>query len=131
MGAVKIETGKAERLIDAQYTGLHSPHQVKRLLRDYHALRQRQYAGDYDAVILLTDLATAIERAGLTERQRQALTLVYGVDLTQDDAAKELGITRQAIALYVDNAAEKIAEIYEAWAWKGEGYDFSELGATE
>mgnify|MGYP000940852541 CR=1 FL=1 len=60
-----------------QRYALDSPAGVKRLLRDYHALVERQYDGDYDAVILLVDLATAIEKAGLTERQREALTLVY------------------------------------------------------
>jgi DNA-directed RNA polymerase specialized sigma24 family protein len=95
-------------------------------LRDYNALKARQYAGDYDAVVLLADLQTAIDCAGLTDRQRQAVELVLMGDLKQKDAAKRLAISRQAVALYVDYAAKKIAEIYEEWAKAGEGYSFAE-----
>lgn len=124
--AINIDKTAKERALDAKYSGLDSPDQVKRLLRDYNALKARQYAGDYDAVILLADLETAIKRAGLTDRQRQAIELVLMGDLKQKDAAKRLAISRQAVALYVDYAAKKIAEIYEEWAKAGEGYSFAE-----
>lgn len=124
--AINIDKTAKERALDAKYSGLDSPDQVKRLLRDYSALKARQYDGDYDAVILLADLETAIKRAGLTDRQRQAIELVLMGDLKQKDAAKRLAISRQAVALYVDYAAKKIAEIYEEWAKAGEGYSFAE-----
>jgi DNA-directed RNA polymerase specialized sigma subunit len=124
--AINIDKTAKERVLDAKYSGLDSPDQVKRLLRDYNALKARQYDGDYDAVILLADLETAIKRAGLTDRQRQAIELVLIGDLKQKDAAKRLAISRQAVALYVDYAAKKIAEIYEEWAKAGEGYSFAE-----
>ena len=117
----------SERHLDDRYAGLHSPAQVKRLLRDYHALKARQYDGDYDAVILLVDLERAIELAGLTERQREALRLVYYEDLTQADAGWEMGLARETIKTYADSAIKKIAEIFEYWAWLGEGYDFAEV----
>jgi DNA-directed RNA polymerase specialized sigma subunit len=123
---INIDKTAKERALDANYSGLDSPVQVKRLLRDYNALKARQYDGDYDAVILLADLETAIKRAGLTDRQRQAIELVLMGDLKQKDAAKRLAISRQAVALYVDYAAKKIAEIYEEWAKAGEGYSFAE-----
>lgn len=124
--AINIDKTAKERALDAKYSGLDSPDQVKRLLRDYNALKARQYDGDYDAVVLLADLQTAIKRAGLTDRQRQAIELVLMGDLKQKDAAKRLAISRQAVALYVDYAAKKIAEIYEEWAKAGEGYSFAE-----
>lgn len=117
----------SERHLDERYAGLHSPAQVKRLLRDYHALKARQYDGDYDAVILLVDLERAIELAGLTERQREALRKIYNEGKTQDVTAYELGITQQAVSIYLNSAARKIAAVYEAWAWMGEGYDFAEV----
>ena len=126
MEAINIDKTAKERALDAKYSGLDSPDQVKRLLRDYNALKARQYDGDYDAVVLLADLQTAIDCAGLTDRQRQAVELVLMGDLKQKDAAKRLAISRQAVALYVDYAAKKIAEIYEEWAKAGEGYSFAE-----
>jgi DNA-directed RNA polymerase specialized sigma subunit len=123
---IDIDKTAKERALDAKYSGLNSPDQVKRLLRDYNSLKARQYDGDYDAVILLADMETAVKRAGLTDRQRQAVELVLMGDLKQKDAAKRLAISRQAVALYVDYAAKKIAEIYEEWAKAGEGYSFAE-----
>lgn len=40
----------------------------------------------------------ALDNAGLTQRQRQAIELVYFENMTQEDAAKELGVSQQAIA---------------------------------
>jgi len=101
---------------------------VKRLLRDYHALVERQYDGDYDAVILLVDLATAIEKAGLTERQREALTLVYFEDLSQVEAGKAMGVRQDTVSKLVKSALAKIASVYEAWARMGEGYAITTEG---
>lgn len=117
----------SERHIDDRYAGLHSPAQVKRLLRDYHALKARQYDGDYDAVILLVDLERAIELAGLTERQREALRKVYIDGLTQEDAGKLLEVGQDVISYHIAVAADKIAAVYERWCWLGEGYDFAEV----
>jgi DNA-directed RNA polymerase specialized sigma24 family protein len=84
--------------------------------------------GDYDAVVLLADLATAIAMAGLTERQRQALRLVYEEDLTQEEAGKRLtgpnglGIRQDVVSYHVDRAIEAVAEVYWYWTRHGEGY---------
>src|SRR5699024_8980406 len=88
---------------------------------------ERQYLGDYDATVILIDLAEAIERARLTRRQRQALYYVYVWDLTQEKAAEYMnGVTRQNVADLLAKAEAAIAEQFEAWAWMGEGYEISE-----
>ena len=110
-----MDKSAKERALDAKYSGLDSPDQVKRLLRDYNALKARQYTGDYDAVILLVDLATAIEKAGLTKRQREALTLVYFEDLSQVEAGKRLGTSKQTVNRLVTVATAKVARVYEEW----------------
>jgi DNA-directed RNA polymerase specialized sigma subunit len=120
--AINIDKNAKERALDAKYSGLDSPDQVKRLLRDYNALKARQYAGDYDAVILLVDLATAIEKAGLTKRQREALTLVYFEDLSQVEAGERMGASKQTVNRLVTVATAKVARVYEEWARSGEWY---------
>lgn len=122
MGAVKIDTNAKERSLEAKYPALDSPANLRILLSDYHALINRQYQGDYDAVVLLADLSTAIEMAQLTGRQAEALRLVYEEDLTQEEAGKRMGLARESIKTYVEDAIEKIAEIYFYWAGHGEGY---------
>lgn len=92
--------------------------EAKAVLRNYHALVERTYKGDTDAICALVDLETALGLAGLTERQAEALRLVYGEGHTLADAGKRMGITKQAVALLVDTAASNIDEIYESWAWK-------------
>jgi hypothetical protein len=86
MGAVKIDTHAKERSLDAKYPALDTPTNLRILLSDYHALVNRQYMGDYDAVVLLVDLRKAVEMAQLTGRQSEALRLVYEEDLTQEEA---------------------------------------------
>jgi RNA polymerase sigma factor (sigma-70 family) len=85
-------------------------------------LLNRQYQGDYDATVLLVDLRKAIEMAGLTGRQSEALRLVYEEDLTQEEAGKRMGVSQQAVDQHVNNAIEAIADIYYYWSHHGEGY---------
>ena len=82
----------------------------------------RQYQGDYDAVVLLADLATAIEMAQLTGRQSEALRLVYHEDLTQEEAGKRMGLDKPGVNNLLDRAIEGISEVYYYWCGHGEGY---------
>jgi len=89
---------------------------LHRLLRDQHRLRARAFdKGDYDAIIILLDLARARFEAGLTERQKEALFYVYDLDMRQVDAAAEMGVTREAIAQFVRGAQKRILKVYERW----------------
>lgn len=121
MGAVKRDMHAGERRLSERYA-LDNPSGVRLLLSEYHALQERQYQGDTDAIILLADLSTAINTAGLTDRQRQALNLVYVEDLTQAKAGEILGIAQKNVSEAVDRAVEAIAEVYYYWAGHGEGY---------
>ena len=88
---------------------------VRSLLEQYHALYERQFKGDYDAVCALVDLDRAIALAGLTERQAEALRLVYDADLTQASAVERMGISQQAVGIALDGAITKIQRIYDEW----------------
>ncbi|WP_342480430.1 sigma factor-like helix-turn-helix DNA-binding protein [Paenibacillus sp. FSL L8-0340] len=88
---------------------------VKKLLRDRHHINSAQFLGDYNAVDTLVDLNSAISSAGLTDRQAESVAWVYGVDLTQAEAARQMGITQPTVKQSVDEAAEKIAAVYRKW----------------
>ncbi|WP_227005767.1 MULTISPECIES: sigma factor-like helix-turn-helix DNA-binding protein [Bacillus] len=92
------------------------------LLADYQKFVSRKRCGDYAAVEVLIDIHKAIELAGLTDRQRQAIELVYFGELTQAEAGERMYISREAVKLYLLKATEKIADIYYYWAGHGEGY---------
>lgn len=54
------------------------------------------------------DLYNAIDNAGLTERQRQAIELVYFEGMTQEDAAKEMGVGQDVISRHVSAGLRKL-----------------------
>lgn len=56
------------------------------------------------------DLYDALANAGLTDRQRQVIDLVYFDNLTQEEAASVLGITQQAVAKHESAALTKLRE---------------------
>lgn len=122
MGVSKYDKSAQHKRLTARYPALDNAKGVRLLLRDIHALDNRAYAGDYAAIDIASDLATAIERAGLTNRQRQALALVYGEDLTQEAAGERMGIRRETVVRLISVAETKIARVYEYWARHGEGY---------
>ncbi|WP_241462510.1 sigma factor-like helix-turn-helix DNA-binding protein [Bacillus amyloliquefaciens] len=92
------------------------------LLADYQKFVSRKRCGDYAAVEVLIDIHKAIELAGLTDRQRQAIELVYFGELTQAEAGERMGISRISVREYLEAASEKLADIYYYWAGHGGGY---------
>lgn len=63
----------------------------------------------------MIDLHSAIESAALTDRQAEAIALIYGLDVTQQAAADVMGITRQAVQQAVEAAIERITAVYKRW----------------
>ncbi|MCR6110064.1 RNA polymerase subunit sigma [Bacillus sp. A301a_S52] len=110
------------RRYSTQYHSLGTLLGVRRLLRDYHILKERRYAGDYVACDVLTDLATAISLAHLTIRQFQTLKLIYFNDLTQKSAAEQLDLRQDTISRHEKAAIQKVASVYHYWTEIGEGY---------
>ncbi|ATO12199.1 sigma factor-like helix-turn-helix DNA-binding protein [Bacillus velezensis] len=121
MGTVKIDLHRKDREFNAAYA-LDNAEGVKLLLADYQKFVSRKRCGDYAAVEVLIDIHKAIELAGLTDRQRQAIELVYFGELTQTDAGERLGIAQKNVNEALDRASEKLADIYYYWAGHGEGY---------
>lgn len=92
------------------------------LLSDYPKFVSRKRLGEYEAAEVLLDLHKAIELADLTDRQREAIRLVYFEDLTQVGAGKRMGVGKDSVNHLINRAAESIADIYYYWAGHGEGY---------
>lgn len=86
--------------------------ETRAILANYHALTERQYVGDVDAIVALLDFAAAVERAALTDRQSEALRLVYGEGMTQVDAGKAMGVSQQALQAHIERAITAIEGYY-------------------
>ncbi|MED4579053.1 sigma factor-like helix-turn-helix DNA-binding protein [Bacillus atrophaeus] len=121
MGVTKVDLHRKEREFDAAYA-LDNADGVKLLLADYQKFVSRKRCGDYAAVEVLIDIHTALDCAGLTDRQRQAIELVYFGELTQTEAGERMGITQQAVVFHLNAAVDSITDIYYYWASHGEGY---------
>ena len=114
MGAVKVDISQKERQYSVKYT-LNDATGVKALLRDRHKLASRRFTGDMAASDIIIDLHSAMNTAGLTERQTEAIAWVYGADLSPADTANLMGVSRQAVEQFIDGASEKIAKVYTTW----------------
>ncbi|RAU96826.1 sigma factor-like helix-turn-helix DNA-binding protein [Paenibacillus sp. YN15] len=115
MGAVKIDIEKDERNLSVKYA-LNDKRGVRLLLRDRYHIANRRFLGDLAAADILIDLNSAIESAGLTERQAEALGYVYGYwQLTQEEAAQTMGIRQNTVSELLDIACERIAGVFERW----------------
>ncbi|MBC9785890.1 DUF134 domain-containing protein [Heliobacterium chlorum] len=112
MGKV-IDFSAKERRLDDAYP-LDSERGIYALLTQLHHVRESRFLrGDYDASLLLLDLAQSIEEANLTHRQKQALRLVFINDFIQKDAAHWMNISQQAVSDHVRSAIQRIAQVNE------------------
>ena len=116
MGHVKIETSVKERVYSQTYA-LSTPAGVKNLLRDIHKIAARRFTGDTAASDILLDLNRAIDKARLTDRMAEAVVYVYRLDLTQGQAAKLMGVSREAVKDLLFQATKRIAAVYRRWKY--------------
>lgn len=80
--------------------------------------------GEEDATNDRIDVISALEGAELTERQLEAITLVYfgneGEGMTQAEAGAEMGVSRRAVGFFLDASFAKIKR-YMLRSTTGEG----------
>jgi predicted DNA-binding protein (UPF0251 family) len=80
------------------------------LLSDIYKLaNDAEYRGDTEAIVLRVDLERALKSMCMSPKQRQAVALYYFTQLTQEECAKVLNVTQQAIAARLDDAVHNIA----------------------
>jgi predicted DNA-binding protein (UPF0251 family) len=96
MGTVKRDIYKHGHRNDTTYP--YTDAGIERLLADIYKLpHEESYGGNYDTVVLRVDLERALQSQALSPRQRVAIGLYYFAQLTQEECARVLGLTKQAI----------------------------------
>lgn len=116
MGATNVDLTKDTRKYSQTYA-LNDAAGVKALLRDRHRIAARRFKGDTAASDILIDLHSAIESSGMTERQAEAIALVYGMDVTQKVAAEVMGVGQDSVSDFVNGAAQRISAVYKRWEY--------------
>ncbi|WP_066639614.1 sigma factor-like helix-turn-helix DNA-binding protein [Desulfolucanica intricata] len=91
------------------YKWEYSTRSVKGILYNIHRIKEERYHGSEHAQVLYADITTAINKAGLSDRQKAVIGVVFIEDMTQTQAAAVLGISQQAIEQNITTAARKIA----------------------
>jgi len=89
---------------------------VHKILTSIYEIEERQYSrGDYGAVVTLVDFREAVRLADLTERQREAIRLVYYEGFEQGEVSQRLNVSQPAVSQFINAAIRKIANIYKEW----------------
>jgi Sigma-70, region 4 len=112
MGASKRDMEKKSRQYEENYP--YEAAGIAALLRDINSLSEsRLYNGDIDATVLLADLKQALDSECLTPRMRQVVALYYFAQMTEQEVADVLGVTRQAINIAIESALERVSTFME------------------
>ena len=130
MGAVKVDIAEKSRKYAESYA-LNTAKGVEKLLRDRHRIASRRFNGDYAACDIIIDLNDAIEKAKLSRRQVETITFLYGCDLTQSEAAAEMGVTQPAVVKFNVEACRKIAQVFREWDYGEVSVEVTEEGKLE
>lgn len=70
------------------------------------------YSSPFHKIDKLIDLERAMNAANLTDRQRQAVELVYFGDMTQEEAGEVMGVKKHTVNGHLTIALRKIKESY-------------------
>lgn len=100
------------RIEDVKYT----PHNILNLLGEYSKFCVNAYVnGSIPSLEIKMDLDSLLEKSNLTERQETVINLYYKHDMTQDEVAEVLGVSRIAVRDVLKGAEKKIKETVKNW----------------
>ncbi|MFD2671040.1 sigma factor-like helix-turn-helix DNA-binding protein [Marinicrinis sediminis] len=113
---------------------------VRKLLSDRYLIAERRYKGDTDASDILIDLSRAIDMASLSDKQAEAVALVYGYwQLTQQEAGQVMQVSQKQVSTYLTGAIRAITAVFKEWeygqiivelAWEEEADYVAESGSN-
>jgi DNA-directed RNA polymerase specialized sigma subunit len=119
MGVSNYDKEGSNRRLEAMYV-LTTAEGVEELLGMWDKIILMPYErGDYGVVDLIIDTEIAIERAGLTAKQRTALDLVLRQGYTQKEVSQLVGVSPPAINKLIARGTEKISDVFTKWTKQG------------
>ena len=84
---------------------------VQNILEHFFHFQNSMYAGNTDAVVLITDIKEATKKAKLTEQQKRVYYCRFLQEYTQDETAEVLGISQQAVSKHIELIVLKLYRI--------------------
>lgn len=117
MGVSLYDKSAGSKRLEAKYI-LNTAKGIEKLLEDAYGLQSIAYMrSDFSAIDILLDLATAIEIAKLTDKQKVVLELIYVKGFTQEETAKMVGVSGRTVSFHKQGALEKLASIFATWEY--------------
>ena len=90
--------------------------QMINLLQNRKKLRESaHYGGGERQIDMLVDLEILLRQCNLTDKQQDVLRLYYDEQLTQEEVAKVLNISQQAVLDHLNKIKQKINTVIERW----------------
>lgn len=113
MGAVAIDINANERKLEVMFP-MDTREGIETFLEHYTYLKELMYfSGDYDALIMVVDFEDAFANCGLTDAERLIIQKVFIEDMKRVDIAKQLGVTKQTVQVWINRSTEKLANYYK------------------
>lgn len=91
------------------YKWEYSTRSVKGILSNIHRIKEELYRESKHAQVIYADISTTIKEVGLADKQKMVIGELYFKDLTQQEAAANLGICQQALNQNITAACRNIA----------------------
>lgn len=109
IGSIHKDIHKSEITHDAIHA--YTDAGIAQLLSDVYKLaNDAEYRGDTEAIVLKVDLERALRSECMSPKQRQSVALYYMCQISKEECAKLLNVTRQAIDQRLINAATNISQ---------------------
>lgn len=113
MGAVAIDINATSRKLEVLYP-MNTREGIETFLEQLPYIQEAMYlTGDFDALIMIVDFEKAMVESGLSDKEKQALELVFIEDIKSVDVAKMLGVTKQTVRKWVERGSDKLANYYK------------------
>ncbi len=78
-------------------------------------LQESTYFGLIDSADLLMDVDLMLKEANLTAKQSEVVELYFFNQLTQEEVAKHLNISQQAVLDHINKAKDRVTKVIERW----------------
>lgn len=117
MGVCNFDKEASTKRLETKYV-LDTEEGVKKLLEDIHTLESHAYVrGDTASIDLLVDLESAINQSEMTDRQRQAIQLLYYKDLDITVTAAIMGCDKSTASRHRKAGIKHITKIFTKWEY--------------
>ncbi|ABY46783.1 sigma factor-like helix-turn-helix DNA-binding protein [Bacillus mycoides] len=117
MGVCSFDKEAGTKRLETRYM-LNTEEGVESLLKDVNKIRETAYTrGDMASIDLLVDLRHAIDKSGMTQKQRLAIELLYYKDLSVINVASIMNCDISTVSRHRKAGLKHITKIFTKWEY--------------